>query len=367
MHQNTNSWQSVWRWRAAVSAMMRRMALPILASMILPLPVAYGQQADNEGDNRMTLVMSAPRSDDSFYWRVYDQVLQYQLHYARKILKHDRLVIYTDRNGYEFFSKHLPEEVLINRPLEDIWLRDFATVAPKTPLLFRYSAAAHNGDQRVADEVQRQFSRLIRSQRLATDKARYLLDGGNIVADGAGKIVVTDRFLKDNRISRERGIAVLKRELKATQIAIIESDDPDGLAHAGRMVMFTDANTLFVNANREPLRSKVLRELRRAFPAVKLIEIPFRRDNRTRDPDFPSNCGRYVNATVTNKAVYLPQFGTNLDARVLSLVRRNTNKTVVPVSAKSACFIGVSPRRLTWRQIGRNAAYLQRAARAERR
>lgn len=315
----------------------------------------------------MTLVMSAPRSDDSFYWRVYDQVLQYQLNYAREILKHDRVVIYADTNGYEFFSKHLPEDVLINRPLEDIWLRDFATVVPRDPVRFRYTAAALNGDQRIADEVQRQFSRVIKSQRLTTDKARYLLDGGNFVSNGAGKVVVTDRFLKDNRISRERGIAVLKRVLKATQVAIIEPDNPDGLAHAGRMVMFADADTLFVNANREPLRSKVIRELRRAFPAVKLVEIPFRRDNRSQDLDFPSSCGIYVNATVTNKAIYLPQFGTNLDARVLSLVRRNTKKTVVPVSAKGACFIGASPRRLTWRQIGRNAAHLQRAARAERR
>ncbi len=335
--------------------------------MVLPPSLAFGQQADNEGDNRMTLVMSAPRSDDSFYWRVYDQVLQYQLNYAREILKHDRVVIYTDTNGYEFFSRHLPEDVLINRSLEDIWLRDFATVVPRKPLRFRHTAVAQNGDQRVADEVQRQFSRVIKSQRLTTDNARYLLDGGNFVSDGAGKVIVTERFLKDNGISRERGIAILKRLLKATQVAIIEPDDPDGLAHAGRMVMFTDANTLFVNANREPLRSKVLRELRRAFPAVKLIEIPLRRDNRNQDTEFPSSCGIYVSATVTNKAIYLPQFGTNLDARVLSLVRRNTKKTVVPVSGKNACFIGASPRRLTWRQIGRNAAYLQRAARAERR
>lgn len=367
MHQKMKFRQSVARWRAGQSALMLRMAIPVLVTMALAPIHAHGQQADNEGDNRMTLVMSAPRSDDSFYWRIYDRVLQYQLGLARQVLKHDRVVIYTDTNGYEFFAKHLPDDVLINRPLEDIWLRDFAPVKPQKPLRFRYTAAGQNGDQRVAGEVQRQFSRVIRSQRLTTDKARYLLDGGNIVSDGTGKVVVTERFLKDNLISRERGIAILKRVLKAAQVAIIEPDDPDGLAHAGRMVMFADTNTLFVNANREPLRSKVLRELRRAFPAVKLIEIPLRRDNRIQDPDFPSSCGIYVNATVTNRAIYLPQFGTNLDARVLSLVRKHTKKEVVPVSAKNSCFIGTSPRRLTWRQIGRNAAYLQRAARAERR
>ncbi len=347
------------------ACLFRLTAMIALLSLAFPLS-ASGQQADNEGDNRMTLVLSAPRSDDSFYWRVYDQVLKFQLDYALKIRKHDRVVIYTDGSGYEFFSRHLPQDVLIKRPLHDIWVRDFATVLPRKPVRFRYTDAAQGGDQRTADEVQRQFSRVTKSQRLRADKVRYLLDGGNFVSDGTGKVVVTERFLKDNGISRERAFSVLKRVLNATQVAIIEPYDPDGLAHAGRMVMFTDSNTLFVNTNREPLRSKVLRELRRAFPAVRLIEIPFRPDRQVWDPEFPSSCGIYVSAAVTDKAVYLPQFGTNLDARVLQLVRRNTRKTVVPVASKNACFMGASPRRLAWRQAGKNAAYLQTAARSGR-
>lgn len=352
---------------AVGTAQFSRLVRPALLLLPMLLAPAHGQQADNEGDNRMTLVIAAPRSDDSFYWRVYDQVLQYQLNLARQIMKQDRVVIYTDTAGYEFFAQYLPEEVLINRSLEDIWVRDYTTVVPRTPVRFRYTAAAQGGDQRLADEVQRQFLKVIKSQRLTAAKARYLLDGGNIVSDGTGKIVVTERFLKDNRMSREQAVSTLKRVLEATQVAIIKSDDPDGLAHAGRMVMFTDSNTLFVNTNREPLRSQVLRELRRAFPAIRLFEIPVRRDSRIWDPEFPSSCGIYVNATVTDRAIYLPQFGTNLDARVLNLVRKYTKKTVVPVSGKSACFMGASSRRLTWRQVGRNAAYLHRAARSERR
>ena len=341
----------------------------LLGAMVMAMSLqsagAQNTGADNEGDNKMTLVLSAPRSDDSYYWRVYDQVLRYQRDYALKIMKYDDVVIFTDRNGYEYFSEHLPQDILIERPLRDIWVRDFSTVLPRTPLRFRYAAAAQGGDRREADKVQKQFARQIKAMRLTARSSRYILDGGNFVGDDAGKVIVTDRFLKDNGFSKERGIAVLKRTTKATQVAIIPTDDPDGLAHADGMVMFTDPNTLFVNAYREPLRSDILRELRRAFPAVKIIELPFRPDNTVWDPDFPSACGIYVNATVTDNAVYLPQFGTNLDARVLRLVRANTAKKVVPVDSASVCFMGGSARCLVWQQVGRNAAYLQRAARRQ--
>ena len=38
----------------------------------------------------------------------------------------------------------------------------------------------------------------------------YILDGGNVVDDYQGRIIVTERFLEDNRLSKQEGKAVLK-------------------------------------------------------------------------------------------------------------------------------------------------------------
>ena len=319
--------------------------------------------ASAEAGQPMTLVLAAPRADDPYYAEVYNEILDFQLGYARAVAAHDDVVILTDDQGHAFFARHLPESLLLRRPMSDIWARDYTTVMPTAPLRFRYSAAGQGGSQREADRVQADFAAMARALGLSFATADYTLDGGNLVGDDEDKAIVTDRFLEDNRLSHDEGVAVLRELLGVSQVAIIPNDDPVGLAHADGMVMFGDPDTLFVTEYNEPFRSEVLGSLQAAFPDVTLVELPVGDPGEAMDPRFSSACGVYVNSVVTQTAIYVPQFGDPLDTEALAIIRDNTAKAVVPIPSRGVCAMGGSARCTVWQQAGENAAKLRAAAR----
>lgn len=311
----------------------------------------------------MTLVLSAPLEDEPYYEDVYEDVLSFQIAFAQAIRPHDDVVILVDDAAYDYLSASLPDDFLLLQPAYDIWARDYSTVHPQTPLMFRYAASAQGGDQSQADDVQTRFRQISTAMGVSFVSSSLILDGGNVVDDGAGAMIVTDRFLDDNGLSHDEGVRALRDLPGISRVAIIPNDDPDGLAHADGMVMFTDPETLFVNRYDEPFRTSVLEILTSAFPNVRIIELPSEPDEGEWDSRFSSACGIYVNSVVTNKAVYVPQFGSPLDAEVLSLIRQNTSKTVVPVPSQDICFMGGSARCLVWQTAGDNAIASREAAR----
>lgn len=313
----------------------------------------------------MTLILSAPVADDPYYRDVYEDILDFQIAYAQAIAPHDDVVILADEAAYDYLSAELPDEVLLTRPALDIWARDFSPALPQAPVMFSYAPSAQGGDQAEAEEVQGRLAEIAADVGVSFASSPLILDGGNVVDDGAGGIIVTDRFLEDNGLSYDDGIQALTNLPGVELAAIIPNDDPEGLAHADGMVMFTDPQTLFVNRYDEPFRSEVLEALRLGFPDIRIIEIPSEPDNTNWDDRFSSACGIYVNSVVTNTTIYVPQFGTALDAEVLALIQENTEKTVVPVPSQDVCFMGGSARCLVWQTDGDNANALRQAAQSD--
>ncbi len=341
---------------------MAAMRLHWILAMALMVPGTHAIAQDE----RMTLVLSAPTSDDPYYRDVYEDILDFQVAYARAIAPHDDVVILADAAAYEYLSAVLPDEMLLMRPALDIWVRDFSPVQPHAPVSFRYAASAQGGDQREADGVQAGFRQIANEAGISFPSSPLVLDGGNVVDDGAGGIIVTDRFLEDNRLSHDEGVAALRDLPGIERVAIIPNDDPDGLAHADGMVMFTDPQTLFVNRYDEPFRTEVMEALTAAFPDVTIIELPSAPDEGAWDDRFSSACGIYVNSVVTDNAVYVPQFDSPLDAEVLALIDEHTSKAVVPVPSQDVCFMGGSARCLVWQTAAGNAAAMRQAAREDR-
>jgi len=155
-------------------------------------------------------------------------------------------------------------------------------------------------------QMQNGFSLFLKKQGITYQKSDLILDGGNAVENYHGKVIVTDRFLQDNKLSKSDAISKLKALLKVEHVAVIPSDDPEGLAHADGMLMFVDENTLVINRYDEPFRSSVLDELNNAFPDIKIVEIDVEFDTEVWDEDFPSACGIYTNALISKNYIYLP-------------------------------------------------------------
>ncbi|MEM6666285.1 MAG: agmatine deiminase family protein, partial [Pseudomonadota bacterium] len=128
--------------------------------------------------------------------------------------------------------------------------------------------------------------------------------------------------------------------------------------------MFAEPGLIFVNDYRaDPdLRADVMAELEYAFPQVNIVELPIGAPGSDFDPRFASACGIYVNATVTENAIYLPVFGTDLDGTVIRIIEQNTRKPVVPIPSAGVCAMGGSARCTVWQTAGQMARRVLAAA-----
>jgi len=313
--------------------------------------------------NRTLIVLAAPSAFDRYYRSLRKEILAFQAAYAKSILGRDNIVILGDKKTLRELSRELPEDILLEAPMRDIWMRDFTSVMPDHPILFRYSAAAQKGKQSTADWVQAGFIQFAKRNGLEFQRTSRILDGGNIVDYGQDKAIVTDRFLEDNRLSRKQAIAFLRKQLGVEQVAILPADPEDPLGHADGMAMFIASNTVAVTSYGGEFQTAMLQELRGAFPGIEIIEMETKFDTTAWDPKFGSAKGLYVNTTVTGLHIYLPIYGMETDAMAIEKIRAHTDLEIVTVDASQVAQMGGSIRCLSGQMKGENARRLIEAAR----
>ena len=353
--------------------MKKRMTflLPVLLSLIVSVSckkdepanavVDPSNYANTVADDRMLLVLSAPSIHNNYYSSAFDEIIAFHVEYAKKIMGNDNVVVLTDADTRPYLEGKLPADVLLDADVYDIWMRDFSTVNPENPTQFTYTWASMTKAE--SEEVQNSFSAFAQRFGLTFNQTNLLLDGGNLVDNYKGKVIVTDRFLTDNNLSEADGFASLKNLLGATEVAIIPADD-EILAHSDGMVMWVDDETLLVNdySTDVAFRTSVMAKLQAAFPTTKIVEVPVEYLNNGW-PGFESACGINVNSALTYKNIYVPVFNLAHEEQALALMRENTSKNVIPVPAISVCPMGGSVRCLTWQLTGENARKLIEAAR----
>ena len=333
-----------------------------LIAQNLPPDMPYTNSID---EDRMLIVLAPPAIDNRYYKDVYDQILAFDIAYAKRIIGKDNVVIIADAATKKYLEQHLPKDILIEHKLEDIWLRDCSMVNPAQPLQFRYAAAAQGGVQADADYVQNQFNQFAKKHDIQFKRSRLILDGGNYVDNYNGKAIVSDRFMTDNQLSYATAKKKLKKLLNLEAVAIIlAEDDKEGLGHADGQVLFIDDNTVVVTDYQDAdYQKQIQEELERAFPNVKVLLVPTEFGTVAFDAKYGTACGLHVNSTVTKKYIYFPVFNGKTDAKALELVKKNTSKTVVAIDASAVCTMGGSVRCLSWQLMGENAVKLIKAAR----
>jgi agmatine/peptidylarginine deiminase len=312
-------------------------------------------------DDRMLIVLSAPSVNDSYYSTAFQQIVDFQIMYAKAIIGNDNVVVITDAATRPYYKNKLPHDVLITSVVYDIWLRDFSTVNPLNPVSFKYTWASMTQAESI--EVQNSFNEFADYYNIEMNSSALLLDGGNLVDNYHGKVITTARFLTDNGLTKAAAIQQLQTLLNATEVAIIEPDEPV-LGHADGMVMWADENTLLVNdySDDPVFRTTVLDELQSAFPGIEIIEVPVVFSNNGW-PGFESACGVNINSLVTFNNIYVPVFDMPHSADAVELISQHTTKNVITISADNVCPMGGSVRCLAWQLSGDNARKLIEAAR----
>lgn len=312
------------------------------------------------------ILLAAPRSDDPYYSKVTKGIFNFHIKFSKKILESgDDFLILTDKQAYVRYAAVLGKRRVIIEPISDIWMRDFGTSNAASPVMFRYTAAGQGGNrkgQKHADEVQKELARFAEQAGLVFKESHLFNDGGNFVDDYSGNVVVSRKFLRDNKLSEQVARRKLKKLDNIRNVAFIEADEQGGLEHADGVVSFVDNNTLIINSYPlDPAYVRQLKEdLRRGLPGVTIHEIITAYDgSKIYDDRFGSACGLYTNALVTPKRIYLPQFGIPEDSVALAQVKAITNREVVPVDSSDVCFMGGGVRCMSWQLRGKNVKRLR--------
>ena len=311
------------------------------------------------------IILAAPIAKDAYYAESVDDIFDFHVGFANKIRGRDEFLILTDKETYARYVATLGADKVAVAPMPDIWMRDFGTANPVSPVMFRYTAAGQGGGkagQQEADFVQDILAVLSQEAGLSFQESELLNDGGNFVDDYAGNVVVSKKFLRDNRLTEQEGREALRRLTRARNIAFIEADEQGGLEHADGVVSFVDENTLIINSypqDRAYVR-QLEKDLRRGLPDVVIHEIVTPYDgSRVYDERFGSACGLYTNALVTPNRVYLPQFGIPEDKVALKQVQVITSREIVPVPAHQVCHMGGGVRCMSWQLRDKSAIQLK--------
>ena len=315
-------------------------------------------------EERMLLVLSAPSINDSYYTPAFQLIVEFHINYGKAILGNDNVVVIVDAATKSYYENQLAEDILIVADVDDIWIRDFTTINPLNPVQFVYTWASMTLQESI--EVQNSFKAFADLFNIQRNTSGFLIDGGNLVDNYAGKVITTTRFMEDNNLTSARAKQELMNLLGATQVAIVEPDE-DVLAHSDGMVMWLDENTLLVNdySSDPAFRTSVLTELNNAFPGTTIIEVPvqYTQNQPGQWDGFESACGVNLNGVLTYNNVYVPVFNMSHDTQVVSVIEANTDKKVITVNAENVCAMGGSVRCLTWQLTGTNAEKLILAAR----
>ena len=294
-----------------------------------------------------TIVLAAPSVEDAYYQQVFQDIVDFQIGFATKINGRDKAIILVDQVTRKYYADSLPEHVLVQANMEDIWIRDYSPVIADKQVKFTYSPNYMSRAE--TNDIDNSFESWHHSMGLQySNKSSLILDGGNVVGNGNGKIIVTNRFLQDNpTLTKLQAKRKLKSLLGAKQVAIIQETPGDATGHADGMLMWTEENTLLVHDPLEQVKEAILKELTTSFPAVKIVIVPdyyqFEEWN-----GFTSAANVYVNSLVTNNYIYVPTFNNEHDQEMLDFIQSHTIKEVVEIPSEKVSYMGGSVRCLSW-------------------
>jgi len=318
------------------------------------------------------IVLATPPSD-GYYEKFHNKIIDFQIDYAKEIIcNSDDVIILSSKELYSTYADEIGPEHVLAFPMDDIWMRDFTLTNPSgTAIVFRYTAEAQGGytdAQQVADQVQKTFLGLAKDAGLKYKTTRLLNDGGNLVDDYSGNLILSTKFLHDNHLSENQARQKLMALTGAKHVAFIESDEPEGLQHADGIASFVDDDVVVINEypDDESYARTIKSELERQLPDVTVYSIVAPYDaSSTYDSQYPSACGLYTNMLVTPDSIYFPQFGIPDDKIAIQQLQAITKKKIVPVSSEQVCGLGGGVRCMSLQLRGKNAQRLIDYASAE--
>lgn len=208
----------------------------------------------------------------------------------------------------------------------DIWLRDFMPVQIRDGsfVSFRYEPSYLENEPELRSNFKNDLSLQFPFSVVYSD---INLDGGNVVfSPSKEKAVISDRILKENpNYTQAQLIKTLKRQLKA-QIILIPSLKNDMTGHADGMIRFVDENTVIGNC--VPSKNGLEQRIQSVLQGYGIDVIDFPYFSSSND----SAVGCYLNFLETERHIFLPVFGNELDGKAIASAKGIFTKMIVPIN-----------------------------------
>mgnify|MGYP000250563296 CR=1 FL=1 len=96
--------------------------------------------------NKDLIVIAAPSVHNEYYKDNFQDIIDFDVAYANAVMGKDEIRIVVDKDTKSYFENRVPKDILIEADVEDIWMRDFTTVNPHNPVLFRYTPASFDDE-----------------------------------------------------------------------------------------------------------------------------------------------------------------------------------------------------------------------------
>lgn len=224
----------------------------------------------------------------------------------------------------------------------DIWMRDFMPVQIRDGsfVSFRYEPSYLEN----APELQTSFKNDLSTQfSFPIIYSDINLDGGNVVfSPSKEKAIISDRILMENpNDTQAERIEALEQQLKA-QVILIPSLKNDMTGHADGMVRFVDENTVI--GNRVLAKNGLEQRIRSVLQGhgIHVIDFPYF--------SSPNNSaiGCYLNFLETERHIFLPIFGSEMDGEAVSMAKEIFSKTIVPVNINEIAKAGGVLNCISW-------------------
>nr|WP_262896446.1 agmatine deiminase family protein [Adhaeribacter terrigena] len=233
---------------------------------------------------------------------------------------------------------------------KDIWCRDFMPlqVAMNEFIQFRYTPD-YCDDSAWEHTVTKPVD-LKLDPRFRIQNSDLILDGGNVVRYN-GKVILTDKVLKDNPgFSKSDMIELLKELLRAEEIFIIPQQPYDMTGHADGMVRFLNDRTMLVSDyQNESISWK--KKYAAALNNTKLNVIDFPTvvlDEKNEYGDYTAR-GCYINFAQVGNTILLPFFDLPEDQLALKeLVKLYPNQKIIHVESNEIAQDGGVLNCITW-------------------
>ena len=226
----------------------------------------------------------------------------------------------------------------------DIWLRDFMPVQIRDGsfVSFRYEPSYLENEPELRTNFKNDLSLQFSFPVTYSD---INLDGGNVVlSPSKEQAIISNRILTENlNYTQAELIKTLEQQLKA-QVILIPSlkKKKDMTGHADGMVRFVDENTVIGNC--VPSKNGLEQRIKSALQEYGIDVIDFPYFSSPND----SAVGCYLNFLETERHIFLPVFGNELDDKAVASAKEIFAKMIIPVNVNEIAREGGVLNCISW-------------------